>query len=60
MLGVVSEFERSMIVSRINAGIARVKATGKTKTGKPVGRPAVSPRIEKRRSASDCWPVMAC
>jgi DNA invertase Pin-like site-specific DNA recombinase len=41
MLGVFSEFERAMIVSRINAGIARVRATGKTKSGKPMGRPRV-------------------
>ncbi len=39
MLGVFAEFERSMIVSRINAGIARVKETGKTKTGRGPRRP---------------------
>jgi DNA invertase Pin-like site-specific DNA recombinase len=42
MLRVFSEFERTMIVSRINAGIARVRATGKTKSGKAIGRPRVA------------------
>jgi DNA invertase Pin-like site-specific DNA recombinase len=45
MLAVFSEFERSMIVSRINAGIARVKAGG-TKSGKPIGRPATDSKTE--------------
>lgn len=47
MLGVFAEFERSIITSRINAGIARVKATGVTKSGKPVGRPRVDDAIEQ-------------
>lgn len=34
MLGVFSEFERSLIVSRVNAGLARARAQGKT-----LGRP---------------------
>jgi DNA invertase Pin-like site-specific DNA recombinase len=46
MLGVFAEFERSIIVSRINAGIARVRETGKTKSGKPLGRPMISAEAE--------------
>jgi DNA invertase Pin-like site-specific DNA recombinase len=48
MLGVFAEFERSMIQARVKAGIARVKETGKTKSGKPMGRPVTSPTIEQR------------
>lgn len=38
MLGVFAEFERELIQSRVNAGIARARAQG-TKSGKPFGRP---------------------
>src|SRR4029077_17059077 len=41
MMGVFPEFERAMIVARINAGFARIRAGGRTKTGKAVGRPRV-------------------
>jgi DNA invertase Pin-like site-specific DNA recombinase len=43
MLGVFSEFERETIVARIKAGIARARAEG-TKSGKPIGRPRISPK----------------
>lgn len=39
MIGSFSEFERDLIIERVNAGIARAKVTG-TKSGKPHGRPA--------------------
>ena len=48
MCGVFAEFERSMIQARVKAGIARVKATGKTKTGNPLGRPPIKPPVEQR------------
>jgi DNA invertase Pin-like site-specific DNA recombinase len=41
MLAVFGEFEREMIVARVNAGIARAKAKG-TKSGKAIGRPRVA------------------
>jgi len=47
MLGVFAEFERAMIVDRVRAGFARVKATGRTKTGRPVGRPKATAKTEK-------------
>jgi DNA invertase Pin-like site-specific DNA recombinase len=47
MLGVFSEFERSMIQSRVKAGMARIKAGAPTKSGKPVGRPTISPAVER-------------
>jgi DNA invertase Pin-like site-specific DNA recombinase len=40
MLGVFAEFERSMIVERVRAGIAKARATG-TRSGKAIGRPPV-------------------
>ena len=43
MLGVFSEFERAMIKERINAGLARAKAQGKT-----LGRPKVSLQVENK------------
>jgi DNA invertase Pin-like site-specific DNA recombinase len=47
MMGVFSEFEREMIRERVAAGIARAKANG-TKSGNPIGRPAVSAEVEQR------------
>jgi DNA invertase Pin-like site-specific DNA recombinase len=41
MCGVFSEFERSMIQERVNAGLARAKAQGKT-----LGRPKVADSVE--------------
>ena len=38
MLGVFAEFEREMIVARVNAGLARARQNG-TKSGKAIGRP---------------------
>lgn len=38
ILGAVAEWERNMIKSRVNEGMARAKKYG-TKTGRPIGRP---------------------
>ena len=43
MLGVFAEFERAMIKERINAGLARARAQGKT-----LGRPRVSVTVENK------------
>ena len=43
MLGVFSEFERSIIRERINAGVARAKAAGKH-----CGRPWIDTKLEQR------------
>jgi DNA invertase Pin-like site-specific DNA recombinase len=45
MLGVFAEFERAIIQERINAGIARACEKG-TKSGKPIGRARVDPKVE--------------
>jgi DNA invertase Pin-like site-specific DNA recombinase len=47
MMGVFAEFERAMITDRIRAGVARVKATGVTKSGKPMGRPRTDAATEQ-------------
>jgi DNA invertase Pin-like site-specific DNA recombinase len=41
MLGVFAEFERSIIVERVNAGIARARTQG-TRSGRPIGRPPLA------------------
>jgi DNA invertase Pin-like site-specific DNA recombinase len=46
MMGVFAEFERSMIQERVKSGLARVKKHG-TKSGKPIGRPKVTGKIER-------------
>jgi DNA invertase Pin-like site-specific DNA recombinase len=39
LIAALAEFERELIRERVKAGIARVKATGRTRSGLPVGRP---------------------
>jgi DNA invertase Pin-like site-specific DNA recombinase len=51
MLGVFAEFERAIIQERINAGIARAREKG-TKSGRPIGRARVDPKIEDAIRAS--------
>jgi DNA invertase Pin-like site-specific DNA recombinase len=46
MLGVFSEFERSMIVERVRSGLAKAKIKG-TKSGKPIGRPRIPERTRQ-------------
>ncbi|MCA6104742.1 recombinase family protein [Bradyrhizobium australafricanum] len=43
MCGVFAEFERCIIRERVNAGLARAKASGTR-----LGRPTVAPAVEKR------------
>ena len=56
MMGVFSEFERAMIRERVNAGLARAKANGKT-----LGRPKTEANQEAAILATlmalgDFWP----
>jgi DNA invertase Pin-like site-specific DNA recombinase len=46
MMGVFAEFERSMIVARVNTGFARAKVSG-TKSGRAIGRPRTSRKVER-------------
>ena len=43
MMGVFTEFERSMIQERVRAGLKRAKAEGKR-----LGRPRIAPELETR------------
>lgn len=43
MMGVFAEYERAMIVERVNAGLARARAQGKR-----LGRPSIAPDKEAR------------
>ena len=47
MLGLFAEFERAMIRDRVRSGMARAKASG-TKSGKAMGRPAISEEMKER------------
>ena len=47
MLSVFSEFEKSIITERVKAGMARVKASGKTKSGRAIGRPRCLSLLQK-------------
>ncbi len=42
MAGVFAEFERAMLIERVNAGLARAKQHG-TRSGKAIGRPMLTP-----------------
>src|SRR5438552_16546478 len=44
MLGVFAEFERSIIVERVRAGLARARERG-TKSGRPIGGRALAPAM---------------
>lgn len=62
ILGAVAEFERELIVERVRAGVERVKATGKTRSGKPIGRPSrdVDPeRVRQLRDEGRTWRAIA-
>lgn len=47
MLGVFAEFERSLIVERVRAGMRRAQRLG-TRSGKSIGRPQVGPEVEAK------------
>jgi DNA invertase Pin-like site-specific DNA recombinase len=55
MMGTFAEFERSMIVERVRAGVARANTSG-TKSGKAFGRPRTSPEVEQRTRAALATP----
>ena len=51
MLGVFAEFERSLIVERVRAGVARAQREG-TRSGRAFGRPKISAEREAAVRAS--------
>ena len=62
LIGALAEFERELIRERVRGGLARVKATGRTRSGKPVGRPrrAVDPAaVVRLRAEGRSWRSIA-
>jgi DNA invertase Pin-like site-specific DNA recombinase len=51
MAAVFATLERAIIRERIMAGLARVKATGRTKSGRAIGRPSVDPKTAAKIAA---------
>jgi len=47
LLAAIGEFERSLIRQRIQSGIAKVKETGRSRTGRPLGRPRRDVDLER-------------
>src|SRR5262249_35094234 len=57
VLGAIAEFERSLILDRVMAGLRRAQERG-TRSGRPIGRPRweVDPdEIRRRRAAGEPW-----
>lgn len=62
MLGALAEFEKSIINERVRSGLARVKATGRTRSGKPVGRPrreVDADAVARLRAQGKSWRTIA-
>lgn len=62
MIAALAEFERAIITERVRSGIARVKATGKTRSGKAIGRPRREvdvDAIRRLRAAGRSWRQIA-
>ena len=62
MIAALAEFERAIITERVRSGIARVKATGKTRSGKAIGRPRREVDVEavhRLRSEGRTWRQVA-
>lgn len=58
LMAAFAEFERALIQERVKAGLARVRAGGKTKSGRPIGRPRVEVDVaeaKRRRDAGQTW-----
>lgn len=49
MIGVFAEFERAMIVERVNAGLATARAKG-TRLGRPSVSPAIAAKVHQLRA----------
>ena len=53
-----AEFERCLTADRVRSGLARVKATGRTRTGKAIGRPRRDLDVDaiyERRAMGRSW-----
>ena len=62
LIAALAEFERELIRDRVRAGLARVKATGRTRSGKAIGRPRRTvdlEAVEELRHAGRSWREIA-
>jgi DNA invertase Pin-like site-specific DNA recombinase len=62
LIASLAEFERELIRDRVRAGLARVKATGRTHSGKAVGRPRRDvdlAAVNRLRSEGRTWRQIA-
>jgi DNA invertase Pin-like site-specific DNA recombinase len=62
LIAAIAEFERELIRERVRAGIARVQATGRIRSGKPIGRPRRTldlTKVRKLRREGRSWREIA-
>jgi len=62
LLGSLAEFERELIRGRVRDGLARVREKGKTRSGRPIGRPRReidTERIVALRAEGRSWRSIA-
>lgn len=62
IFGALAEFERGLIRARIQNGIEKVKATGKSRSGRPLGRPRRQvdlDRVASMRANGQSWRAVA-
>lgn len=62
VFGAVAEFERALIRDRVRAGVARAQATGRTRSGRPIGRPrrvVDVDRVRELRASGRSWRSIA-
>jgi DNA invertase Pin-like site-specific DNA recombinase len=62
MIAALAEFERAIITERVKSGIARVKATGRTRSGRALGRPKREvdhDQVEQLRAQGKSWRQIA-
>jgi DNA invertase Pin-like site-specific DNA recombinase len=62
LIAALAEFERGIILERVRSGVARVRETGRTRSGKPTGRPRREvdvQRVAELRAAGRSWREVA-
>lgn len=62
LIAALAEFERELIRDRVRAGLARVKATGRTRSARAIGRPRRDvdlQAVEELRGAGRSWREIA-
>ena len=62
MIAALAELERELIRERVRAGIARVMAAGRTRSGRPIGRPrrtVAAGAVARLRAEGRSWRSIA-